>query len=921
MAQNLFGDGTSGAGGIGSVGPSAQHGSSEQWNGNTVGGTFGISQPGTPSGSRASTPTRSNRSFRSPSPRAGGGQRRSRDSPDRERSRERRYGTPPRRDDDDQELPTSWGARTLSAEVKINELTRKFQAFQESLEQTLVPRMNALDGRITQLETTVPERFHRIEERQEFAVRTLNEITQNFYARLAEIERTIANLSNHNPNPNPTTANSQNHGTTPQFGQPTNTPAAQQCYIGSPLSAPPNPTVPPNSAPTGQGSNATPHVPPNPWGNPHPQVHSAPRGIGQFDPRDWNITGMKVSKSLVPFNGNAETYQTWSNRMKDHFCEKNPDWDCVFKLIESWKVPIQMSQLGVNVIGAHQNVVVDFRWVANHLWTFIGKNVTDSVYYSRTTLTHGEENNGVELWRALYIQNEGGADLAVVGGMNDFHNFPQCEKPENLQTWIGQWQQVRNQFGAGLPEAHLKTMFMNMLPNNVQNDVRSHPELTTLQSIIDHVLKDLGRYNDARIAKLHSNRLRTLLHNGIKSPVHAVVEPTQPGHTTTTDSTSDSSPLNVITSKLDGLIAALNQSNGNRSRAASPNGRGTRANSPGRSSNLARPDPKFEGCWHCKEKGHSRRDCPAFKKILKENGGKVPKEYKGAYERWKLSNKKVAALTLDDDDTSEFDETQPLWALSCKEDNMCGFCDEEDEEFPPLGSISTRHSPITTSNVFSAFQEDDEGDDEESVLAVLKNLTSKVRIGPKPSQKSTKTGMKTQKLDNTKIAHIAAQIRKGEIQLPDLDLENNDEYTAVWALVDSGAGKSCAARDKHFPHVKGENLPSNTRMTTASGEELRSRGVFRVNALSAEGHQISQNFEDTDVEFPIIAVTGLSNEGQKGTEVRFRQGEGTVIDNHTQNRSRFIRRRGVYFMKLLVPRNEGVHDDEGKLSFVRPGHP
>ena len=233
-----------------------------------------------------------------------------------------------------------------------------------------MPRVTALDGRITQLETTVPERFHKIEERQEFVVRTLNEITHNFHARMAEIERMIANMNSPNSNPNPTTANSQNHGATPQFGQPTNPPFAQQCYIGSPLSATHTPSVSPNSVPTGQGSNATPPVPPNPWGNPNPQpsqqVPSAPRGLGQFDPRDWNITGMKVSKSLVPFNGNAETYQTWSNRMKNHFCEKNPDWDCVFKLIESWKVPIQTSQLGVNVIGAQQNVVVDFRWVANH---------------------------------------------------------------------------------------------------------------------------------------------------------------------------------------------------------------------------------------------------------------------------------------------------------------------------------------------------------------------------------------------------------------------------------------------------------------------------------------------------------------------------------------------------------------------------
>ena len=347
-----------------------------------------------------------------------------------ERSRERR-----REPSEPPTMPTSWGARTLSAEVRINELARKFQVFSETMQAgqaTLTQRLTSLEGRISQLENNIPERLHRTEERQELNIQMFNELTRHFNDRMFEIEQKIAAVN----------SPSHGQGNLPQFGQTNAAPQVQQFNIGSPLT--------PNSQSVPKAPNQS---PPDPWSqftgsrssqsNPgfptSGHVSSpAPRsnhGATLFDPRDWNITGMKVSKSLVPFNGSSETYQTWANRMKDHFCEKNPNWSHVFKLIESWKIPISNSQLGTNVIGdTHNPIIVDFNWVANHLWTFIGKQITDTMYYSRTTLTNGEDGNGVELWRALYIQNEGGADQAEVGGMNDFHTFPQCTNVANLQT-------------------------------------------------------------------------------------------------------------------------------------------------------------------------------------------------------------------------------------------------------------------------------------------------------------------------------------------------------------------------------------------------------------------------------------------------------------------------------------------------------
>ena len=49
---------------------------------------------------------------------------------------------------------------------------------------------------------------------------------------------------------------------------------------------------------------------------------------------------------------------------------------------------------------------------------------------------------------------------------------------------------------------------------------------------------------------------------------------------------------------------------------------------------MPKPDPRFEGCWHCGIKGHTRRECRKFKDVLKKAGGKLPADYKGAYEVW-----------------------------------------------------------------------------------------------------------------------------------------------------------------------------------------------------------------------------------------------------------------------------------------------
>ena len=228
--------------------------------------------------------------------------------------------------------------------------------------------------------------------------------------------------------------------------------------------------------------------------------------------------------------------------------------------------------------------------------------------------------------------------------------------------------------------------------------------------------------------------------------------------------------------------------------------------------------------------------------------------------------------------------------------------------------------PIPIKNAFQDLDEDDH-DDEGEVLEALKQLTANVRVGPKPSQKQ----QRQKGLSEARIAHIAREVDAGRINLPELNLDSNGDYEAVWALVDSGAGRSCARKAKHFPGLRAKSEPSDVRMSTANGQELRSRGKFTVQALTAEGNMLNPEFEDADVDMPIVAVTDISKNGSNGTEVRFRNNGGDVLDVTTQRKSAFVRRRGVYFMKLFYKKtqchSQNAHDHVVNRDFHRPGTP
>ena len=134
--------------------------------------------------------------------------------------------------------------------------------------------------------------------------------------------------------------------------------------------------------------------------------------------------------------------------------------------------------------------------------------------------------------------------------------------------------------------------------------------------------------------------------------------------------------------------------------------------------------------------------------------------------------------------------------------------------------------------------------------------------------------------------------------LPDLSLENNDEYEAVWALVDSRAGANVANKAVHFPGAKCEPFASSekpVRLSTASGEEMVSSTKFTIQGRTAEGRARTTTFVDAKVDMPILAVSDLSKEGKFGSNIGFDTHGGAITDKITNAKSSFIKVNGVFY--------------------------
>ena len=95
----------------------------------------------------------------------------------------------------------------------------------------------------------------------------------------------------------------------------------------------------------------------------------------------------------------------------------------VLEVIQRERMPVTMDRLSrMRIDGAWLDLVQ----ISDRLWGLLGAHIKEPLYMTRMQMVSGEEGNGLELWRKLYMTCEGGAEQVHMAGVNRFMTFQPC---------------------------------------------------------------------------------------------------------------------------------------------------------------------------------------------------------------------------------------------------------------------------------------------------------------------------------------------------------------------------------------------------------------------------------------------------------------------------------------------------------------
>ena len=215
-----------------------------------------------------------------------------------------------------------------------------------------------------------------------------------------------------------------------------------------------------------------------------------------------------------------------------------------------------------------------------------------------------------------------------------------------------------------------------------------------------------------------------------------------------------------------------------------------------------------------------------------------------------------------------------------------------DEEHAETAKTDFPMFKVTENNRFADanFWEDlaTKDDDHADLVDAISQITSKVQLGPKPTQRQANAT----KLSKPKIASIAKMINDGKLSLPELNLPTDADYVAVWALVDSGSSVHIVNAAKVFPGAKVQPPPKGHKgFTGAGGELIKHKGFVSTNVVTAEGDTRSVVWKNGDVEMPILSTNELARNGSK---LEYDEHDGVIRNKRTGKETDLYAAEGDY---------------------------
>ena len=629
---------------------------------------------------------------------------------------------------------------------------------------------------------------------------------------------------------------------------------------------------------------------------------------------EYRITKKGIN-DLPTFDGDHGKYKTWKQKLVDHASESNEAWRNFLKHIERQTEPMTYQCLASLNFGRFTG------WeLALDLWSFISKRLGTTLYERRVQLAYGIEGNGVELWRRLFCDYEGGDAVVQLHGRSLLQNFKPAESTQGLAAKLDDWQQLMTKYGGDIGQWTRQTMLLKILPDALRTEIIRREDLHTPEPTILWIRKQLNWSHAENLVKKSGSR-----------SINAITESDQPkpGDCGISPPGSSPQPTAEVPSWVESLIAAVK---------GKGKGKGGDRNSRG-SSPASRSTFPRGNCYHCNKPGHSRtpkaatgdmparKGCPEFAKLLKDNGGKLPDTYKGAYERHREAEKKkkadaagksVAALLEADDseDDSSDDESydgpcKAIWQ-KVKPTSCCN----------PFAACAPICSDcIPTSNTFEPLDDGSNNTTTTKATDSLKSWAHRVTTTPNSKQRRTRTINIETDADVEKVGKLLCGTRQKpsakalkRIQ-DDLELDGlaelierknvNSEHLGrtvrrVWAMIGSGSFVTIADCKKAFG--PGTTVrPSagsmfGAKYSNASGGDIVNRGETIVTHILENGDELDIPFQDADVQVPIISVKDFV---RKGSVVKFKRHGGSIkLPSGTV--VRFQEKHGVYFLCLLL---------------------
>ena len=127
-------------------------------------------------------------------------------------------------------------------------------------------------------------------------------------------------------------------------------------------------------------------------------------------------------------------------------------------------------------------------WVISQtLEGFLVDYLSDSTYKRRNQLCGGEPGNGLEMWRYLYQEFQGGSDAVHRGGARRLQEWPRCNNLSqlagHLDDWVGCLQTHCSEL-LHAPGMVRRTMLLGVVPTEYEDELLSKPHIKSWQEIV-----------------------------------------------------------------------------------------------------------------------------------------------------------------------------------------------------------------------------------------------------------------------------------------------------------------------------------------------------------------------------------------------------------------------------------------------------